>query len=68
VDTTGMVDTTTIEVLQSDDPRFTQSVRTALGGMRFLPAKRAGKAVRQLVEQQFRFRIGRASQVAKQIS
>jgi TonB family protein len=68
VDTTGMVDTTTIEVLQSDDPRFTQSVRTALGGMRFRPARRAGQAVRQLVEQQFRFQIGRASQVAKQIS
>ena len=57
VDTAGQVDTTSIEVLYSDDPRFTQSVRTALGGMRFRPARRAGHAVRQLVQQQFRFKI-----------
>jgi TonB family protein len=68
VDTSGMVDTTTIIVERSDDPRFTESVRTALGQMRFRPAKRAGKAVRQLVEQQFRFQIMPASQVAKQVS
>ncbi len=68
VDTTGRVDTTTIEVLFSDDPRFTESVRTALGGMLFRPATRAGKAVRQLVEQRFRFRIMPASQVAEQTS
>ncbi len=68
VDTVGMVDTTTIQVVQSDDPRFTESVRTALGQMRFRPAKRAGKTVRQQVQQQFRFRIIPASQVAEQIS
>jgi len=68
VDTTGRVDTTTIQVVRSDDPRFTESVRTALGRMRFRPAKRAGKTVRQLVEQRFRFRIMPASQVAEQIS
>jgi len=68
VDTTGMVDTTTVEVVRSDDPRFTESVRTALGQMRFRPAKRAGKTVRQLVAQQFRFRIVPPPQVAKQIS
>jgi TonB-like protein len=68
VDTTGWVDTTTIQVVQSDDPRFTESVRTALGGMRFRPAKRAGKPVRQLVEQRFRFRIAPLSQVAEQVS
>jgi TonB family protein len=68
VDPTGMVDTTTIEVVRSDDPRFTESVRTALAQMRFRPATRAGKKVRQLVEQQFRFRVTYASQVADQIS
>jgi TonB family protein len=68
VDHTGRVDTTTIQVIQSDDPRFTESVRTALGGMRFRPAKRAGKAVRQLVVQRFRFQILPSSQVAKQTS
>jgi hypothetical protein len=68
VDSTGRVDTTTIQVVLSDDPRFTESVRTALGRMRFRPARRAGRTVRQLVEQQFRFHIIPASQMAKQIS
>ena len=57
VDTAGQVDTTTVHVMSSDDPRFTASVMTALGGMRFRPAKRSGKTVRQLVQQKFRFRI-----------
>jgi TonB family protein len=61
VDTVGRVDTTTIVVERSDDPRFTASVLTALGLMRFRPARRAGKTVRQLVAQQFRFRIAPAS-------
>jgi hypothetical protein len=62
------VDTTTVRVMYSDDPRFTESVRTALGQMRFRPAKRAGKTVRQLVEQKFRFKIVPESELAKQIS
>jgi TonB family protein len=68
VDSTGRVDTTTIKVVRSDDPRFTASVRTALGSMRFRPAKRAGKTVRQLVEQKFNFKIVPPSQMAEQIS
>jgi TonB family protein len=68
VDSTGRVDMATIQVVRSDDPRFTQSVRTALGGMRFRPAKRAGKTVSQLVEQRFRFRIARPSRVGDQTS
>jgi TonB family protein len=55
VDTAGQVDTTTVKIVTSNHPRFTQSVRTALGEMRFRPAKRAGRPVRQLVEQRFRF-------------
>ena len=57
VDTTGRVDTATIDVVSSDDERFTESVRQALGAMRFRPARRQGQAVRQLVEQKFHFRI-----------
>jgi TonB family protein len=57
VDTTGGVDTATFEVLRSDDSLFTESVRTALGEMRFRPARRAGQPVRQLVAQRFRFKI-----------
>jgi TonB family protein len=68
VDTTGLVDTTSIEVVRSDDPRFTESVRTALGQMRFRAARRQGKAVRQLVQQQFRFRITPPSPAAQQVS
>ena len=68
VDTTGQVDTTTIRVMLSDDPRLTASVRTALGQMKFRPARRAGKTVRQLVEQKFRFKIIPASDMAQQTS
>jgi TonB family protein len=68
VDTAGRVDTTTVEVVRSDDPRFTESVRTALGLMRFRPAKRGGKTVRQLVTQKFRFRIDPEPQASRQIS
>ena len=68
VDTVGTVDTTTVRVMYSDDPRFTESVRAALGQMKFRPAKRAGKTVRQLVEQKFRFKIVPASQLADQLS
>jgi hypothetical protein len=68
VDTAGLVDTITIQVVRSDDPRFTASVRTALGQMRFRPARRAGKTVRQLVEQKFRFKIVPASDLIEQIS
>jgi TonB family protein len=57
VDTAGWVDTATIEIMSSDDVRFTESVRDALGGMRFRPATREGRPVRQLVEQKFHFRI-----------
>lgn len=60
VDTTGWVDTATVEVLYSDHPGFTESVRAALGEMRFRPARRGGKRVRQLVAQQFRFKIAPA--------
>jgi hypothetical protein len=68
VDTTGQVDTTTIQVMHSDDPRFTASVRTSLGHARFRPAKRAGKTVRQLVEQKFRFKIVAPTEMADQVS
>jgi TonB family protein len=68
VDTTGRVDTASIEVVSSDDPRFTESVCTALRQMLFRPARRKGRTVRQLVQQQFRFRITPPSQVTQQIS
>jgi TonB family protein len=68
VDTLGRVDTTTISVVQSDDPRFTESVKTALGQMLFRPAKRSGRTVRQLVQQRFRFRIAPSAQAGRSSS
>jgi TonB family protein len=68
VDTTGRVDLTSVQVLASDDPEFTESVRAALGDMRFRPATRGGRAVRQLVEQRFNFRIAPAAQVGPHLS
>jgi TonB family protein len=57
IDTTGRADTTTIEIRESTHPLFTQSVRTAIPGMRFSPAIVQGRRVRQVVEQRFQFRI-----------
>jgi TonB family protein len=68
VDTAGWVDTSSIEVVTSDDPRFTRSVRDALDHMRFRPAIRAGRPVRQRVQQKFRFQINPTPDLSKQIS
>lgn len=68
VDTTGLVDTTSVRFLSSPHPMFTMSVRHALGQMHFKPAVRSGDKVRQLVEQHFRFRIAPAPQIARQVS
>ncbi len=57
VDDRGVVDTASVQVVYSDDPRFTTSVVVALGHARFRPATKGGKAVRQLVQQQFRFKL-----------
>jgi TonB family protein len=57
VDTDGAVDTLTYRVLHATHADFASAVRTALKGMRFRPAIRAGTRVRQLVEQTFSFRI-----------
>ena len=57
VDTTGLVDEQSIRILTSTHPLFTNSVETALGGMRFRPAMRSGRHVHQLVEQHFSFKV-----------
>jgi TonB family protein len=68
VDTTGLVDSTSVRFLSSPHPMFTSSVRDALNQMHFKPAIRGGIKVRQLVEQHFRFQIAPAPQIAKQMS
>ena len=57
VDTTGYADTTSFEVIRATHPDFVAAVRAALPYMRFSPAKNGSRRVRQLVEQEFTFRI-----------
>jgi TonB family protein len=57
VDTTGRVDTLTIQVVRASHPQFAQSVREALALMKFRPAMQSSHKVRQWVEQNFSFRI-----------
>jgi hypothetical protein len=57
VDTTGRADTTTFQVMTSTNPEFTVAVKDVLPFMRFQPAKIGPLKVRQLVQQQFSFKI-----------
>ncbi len=57
VDTTGRADLMSVEVIQASDPAFVRSVREALTGMRFTPAMIRGQRVRQVVEQNFEFKL-----------
>lgn len=68
VDTTGMVDTTSVRLLTSPHPQFSESVRQALAVMRFRPAMRSGHKVRQLVEQHFRFTVSPPPAQVRQLS
>ena len=57
VDSIGQVDTISLVVLDAPDPAFVAAVRTALVKMKYRPAILRGRAVSQLVEQPFVFRI-----------
>ena len=57
VDTTGLADTASFQVMSTTHPAFAEAVRSALPNMRFTPAVMGSKRVRQLVEQPFAFRI-----------
>lgn len=59
VDTTGRVENGSIKVLKSSHDLFTNSVRSALNGMRFYPAEIGGRKVKQLVQQPFNFTLTR---------
>ena len=61
VDTSGFADTTSLKILKSTHDDFTAAVRAALPYMRFYPAKVGTKKVRQLVEQEFTFKIEQAA-------
>jgi TonB family protein len=57
VDTSGFADPSSFEVLRSTHADFTAAVRGALPDMRFNPARIGRRRVRQLVEQEFSFKI-----------
>ena len=57
VDTTGFADPASLKILRATHPQFALAVREALPFMRFYPAKVGNHKVRQLVEQDFTFRI-----------
>jgi TonB family protein len=57
VDTSGFADASSFEVLRSSHADFTNAVLSALPDMRFNPARIGRRRVRQLVEQEFSFKI-----------
>ena len=59
VDTTGRADVSTFKVLESDHEMFTNSVRTALTKMRFIPAEVGGRKVKMWVQQAFQFQLAK---------
>lgn len=63
VDTTGFADMSTFVVLDATHKEFADAVRDALPYMRFSPAKIGKTKVRQLVQQQFTFKINDTSTV-----
>ena len=59
VDTTGRAEPATFRILSSTHELFAAAVRSALAGMRFIPAEAGGRKVKQHVQQPFVFRIVR---------
>jgi TonB family protein len=59
VDTLGRVEPSSFKAREATHPLFEQAVRTAVMQQRFRAAEWNGKRVRQLVEQQFVFRLNR---------
>jgi TonB family protein len=59
VDTTGLADTSSFQVIEATHADFAEAVRQALPRMRFHPAILGGTKVRQLVQQSFGFKIAR---------
>jgi TonB family protein len=59
VDSLGRVETPSVETVRSTGPAFAESARRALLSKRFLPAESGGRAVRQQLEQAYRFTLDR---------
>lgn len=63
VDTMGYADTTNFTVVRATHDEFAQAVKDAMPKMRFRPAILGGVKVRQLVQQNFTFKIQRPDTV-----
>ena len=59
IDTTGRADMTSVRIVSSDHPLFTDAVLEALPRARFLPAESGGRKVRMWAVQSFVFEIDR---------
>jgi TonB family protein len=57
VDSTGLIDLKTISVQRATHPEFAKAVEDVMPRMHFRPALMGARAVRQLVEQEFKFQI-----------
>ncbi len=57
VDSSGLIDLATVEVIETSRPEFARAVRKAMPEMRFRPALVGTIPVRQLAEQIFRFKV-----------
>ena len=56
VDTLGRVELAHFGIVSSTDPQFSAAVHESAAAARFTPARKGGRAVRQLVRQPFEFR------------
>jgi TonB family protein len=63
VDTLGIADTASLKVVRTTHDEFAEAVREAMPKMRFRPAVLGGHKVRQLVQQNFTFKIQRPDSV-----
>jgi TonB family protein len=68
VDTLGLADTASLTVVRTTHDDFAQAVRDAMPKMRFRPAILAGAKVRQLVQQNFTFKIQRPDSILPPIT
>ncbi len=57
VDTTGVVEPSSVRVLGSTHPAFEAAARASVTASRFRPARLHGRTVRQLVRQALTFRV-----------
>jgi bla regulator protein blaR1 len=59
VDTTGVAILNTFKVLKATNQQFADAVKSALPGMRFVPAEIGGRKVMQMVQQPFTFALSK---------